>query len=120
MYKGTTNNRNTTTLDHTKYIHALESHTMHPERTLQKQDCLSPEEQTLFRKVVGQINWIVQSSRPDMAFEMIDLSAKLKQASICDLLHALKVVTCTRLKDMESIVTFPQLEADFKENYCVY
>ena len=48
-----------------------------------------------------------------MAFEMIDLSTKLKQASICDLLHALKVVT--RLKDMESIVTFPQFEADFKD-----
>ena len=50
-------------------------------------------------KVMGQINWIVQISRSDMAFEMIYLSTKLKQASICVFLHALNVVT--RFKDME-------------------
>ena len=66
------------TLTHTKYTHTLENHTVHPQTALQMQDCLFPKEQTLFRKGAGQINWIVQSSRPDMAFKMIDLSTKLK------------------------------------------
>lgn len=66
-------------LDHTDYVHSLRNLTMDPERAKQKHDILSIEEQTLYRKLVGQLNWVVQTSRPELSFEMVDLSTKLKK-----------------------------------------
>lgn len=40
------------------------------------------EEQPQFRYIVGQLNWAVQGSRPEIAFEMVDLSTKLKLAQL--------------------------------------
>lgn len=83
-----------------------------PTRALNKRDILGPDEQTIYRKLLGQLNWAVQGSRPDMAFEMIDLSTKLKEANIGDLLRATKAVS--RLKDIKSIILFPNLHQEFK------
>ena len=45
-----------------------------------------------------------------MAFEMIDLSTKLKEGTIGDLSRAIKVVN--RLKDVDSVIMFPRLKKD--------
>lgn len=95
-------------LDHTDYVLSLRNLTMDPERARQKQDILSIEEQTLFRKLVGQLNRVVQTSRPELSFEMVDFSTKLKENNVSDLLHAIKVVNM--LNDMKYIVCFPKLE----------
>ena len=50
-----------------------------PNRAQDKQSTLTAEEQTEYRQLIGQINWAVQGTRPDMAFELIDLSTKLKE-----------------------------------------
>ena len=42
-----------------------------------------------------------------MAFELIDLSTKLKEGTISDLSRAVKVVN--RLKDIRSVISFPNL-----------
>lgn len=81
-------------------------------RALNKQDILCPDEQTMYRKLLGQLNWAVQDSRPDMAFEMIDLSTNLKEVNIGDLLRAITAVN--RLKDIKSIILFPNLHQEFK------
>ncbi|CAC5372113.1 unnamed protein product [Mytilus coruscus] len=61
-----------------------------PQRAFQKLKQLTQEEQTDYRRMVGQLNWAVQGSRPDLAFELVDLSTKLKSALVCDLLRAVK------------------------------
>ena len=73
----------------------------------QKEDLLTAKEQSTYRQIVGQMNWAVQGTRPDMAFELIDLSTKLKQATVGDLSRAVKTVN--RLKDVRSMITFPRL-----------
>jgi len=99
-------------LDHSNYMETLTTEVIDPTRALNKQDILGPDEQTMYRKLLGQLNWAVQGSRPDMAFEMIDLSTKLKEANIGDLLRAIKAVN--RLKDIKSIILFPNLHQEFK------
>ena len=64
----------------------------------------------MYRQIVGQINWAVQGSRPDLAFKMIAASTKLKQASVADLTRALKLLN--RLKDVESYMVFPSLSQE--------
>ena len=67
------------------------------------------ENKTLFRQIIGQLNWAVQGSRPDMAFDMIAMSTKLKQGCVGDLVRAIKKKLC-RLKDIRSYITFPALD----------
>ena len=57
------------------------------------------------------MNWVVQGSRPDMAFDLIDLSTKLKHGNISNLPRAIKAV---RLKDVNSLILFPTLSTDVK------
>ena len=59
------------------------------------------------------MNWAVQGSRPDMAFELIDLSTKLKQGTISDLARAIKAVN--RLKNIRSTILFPNLSGELSD-----
>ena len=81
-----------------------------PRRIANKADILNSKEQSLYRQIVGQINWAVQGSRPDLAFGMIAASTKLKQASVADLTRAVKLLN--RLKDVESYMVFPCLSQE--------
>ena len=94
-------------LDHTEYIDKLNYPRLEAGRASQKLEKLIPKEQTLYRKIVGQLNWAVQGSRPDLAFEMIDLSTKLNEATVGDLVRAIK--TIGRLKEIRSNQLYPQL-----------
>ncbi|KAK6191184.1 hypothetical protein SNE40_002922 [Patella caerulea] len=84
-----------------------------PERALEKTENLTQGEQTSFRKLIGQLNWAVQGSRPDMAFELISLSTKLQCATVSDLIRAIKQIN--RLKDIDSVLNFPKLQCDKSE-----
>jgi hypothetical protein len=79
--------------DQSRYVKSIESRQIDTQRVQNKQEVLTSEEQTLFRKIIGQINCVVQGTRPDLAFELIDLSTKLKEATMSDL----------------SVIRFPQL-----------
>ena len=72
-------------LDQSDYMYNLNSPTLDPGHTTNKSDILNSEEQSLYRQIVGQINWAVQGSRSDLAFEMIAASTKLKQATVGDI-----------------------------------
>ena len=61
--------------------------TLHPGRASEKTENLNETEQILYRQLIGQLNWAVQGSSPDMAYEMIDMSTKLKQGKVADLVR---------------------------------
>lgn len=94
-------------IDQSDYIKNMENGVISPQRATEKHEALDKNEQTLLRQLVGRINWVVQGSRPDVAFEMIDLSTKLKGGTINDLLRAFKVIR--HLKDTLSLVKFSPL-----------
>ena len=95
-------------LDHSEYIDNIKNVTIDPKRASEKNEPLNEREQTLFRQIIGQLNWAVQGSRPDMAFDKIAMSTKLKQGKVGDLVRAIKKIC--RLKDIRSYMTFPELD----------
>lgn len=106
------------TLDQTGYISNLDHPQLEPGRASQKLDQLNPKEQTLYQRIVGQLNWTVQGSRPDLAFEMIDMSTKLNQATVGDLMRAIK--TIGRLKEIKSTQLYPQLKGKETNDWEVF
>jgi hypothetical protein len=100
----------TITLNQNNYLLDLEPGTMSITRASQKNDKLNAKEQTSLRQLVGKLNWVVHGTRPDMAFEMIDLSTKLKSGVVNDLLRAMKVIR--NLRKTESYIHFPGLNED--------
>ena len=100
--------QNSIVLDHSNYIDNLKNVTLDPGRASQKNELLNEKEQTLFRQLIGQLNWAVQGSRPDMAYEMIAMSTKLKQARVGDLVRTIKKIS--RIKDIQSFMTFPKMD----------
>ncbi|KAL5007820.1 hypothetical protein ScPMuIL_016626 [Solemya velum] len=101
-------NSNGIHLDHSEYMDKLEHSRIDSVHASDRKSTLTEEEQLLYRMLVGQINWAVQGSRPDLAFELVDLSTRLAEASVSDLLRAIKVHG--RLKDISPILFFPHLE----------
>ena len=61
----------------------------------------------------GDMYWAVQGSRPDLAFEMIAASTKLKQATVGDLTRTIKMLN--RLKDFTSYMLFPCLNQELSD-----
>ena len=57
-----------------------------------KDRALNNDEQYLYRKTIGQLNWLASQSRPDLSFDVCKLSVKLKSATVRDALLANKVV----------------------------
>lgn len=94
-------------LDQEEYVEDVESVKMMPQRATQKLESLSVKEHTELRGLVGRLNWAVQGSRPDMAFEMIELSTKFKNGIVSDLVRATKSIR--KLKDQPSKIYFPNL-----------
>ena len=95
-------------VDQNQYIQDMENGAVSPDRAKDKDDDLRPREYTLLRQLVGRLNWAVQGSRPDFAFEMIDLSTKLKKGKVSDLMRAIKVIR--KLKEGEAVVKFSSLD----------
>ena len=95
-------------LDHSDYIENIKNTVLEPKRASGKNALLNNSEQTTYRQLIGQLNWAVQGSRPDMAFELISMSTKLKQGNVSDLTRAIKIIS--RLKDTKSFMTFPRLD----------
>ena len=79
-------------LDQAEYIDNIENGIINPSRARCKTDSLTDKEQTLLRQLVGRLNWSVQGSRPDLLFDMIELSTKLKHGLVGDLMKAIKCI----------------------------
>jgi hypothetical protein len=80
---------------------------------LEKQSELTSTEYTLFRSIVGSMNWLAHGSRPDILFDLIDLSMKFNKATIEDLCRAMKILR--KLNDVASKVKYPSLNLDVSQ-----
>ena len=57
---------------------------------------LTKEETSQVKSVIGQINWITNQTRPDIAFDNCFVANSIKNATIADLLHVNKVIRKAR------------------------
>ena len=77
-------------LDQQDYINSLDIPILASTCMSQILDSLTSSEYTKYHRVVGQLNWAVHGTHPDLAFELIDLRFKFKNASVNDFIKALK------------------------------
>ena len=66
------------TISQSHYVKSMDEITVTPERSSQKNDKLSQAEEFAYWSLVEQINWAVQGTCLDLAFERVDLSTKFK------------------------------------------
>ena len=78
------------------------------ERRLQKEDSLTSGEISTLRSICGQLNWLSSQTRPDLAFDVCDLSCSVKNGNVSHLLRAIKVIRKAQ-SDRVSI-KFPMLD----------
>lgn len=79
-------------LDHSEYVEKMKTGTLDPGRAVAKNELLIEQEQTVHRQMIGQLNWAVQGSRPEMSFDMIQMRSKLKQGKVENLVRAIKKI----------------------------
>ena len=104
---------NSIELDQSNYVKDIQNKVIESKREQDRQSALTTGEQTEYRKLVGQLNWVVQGTRPDLAFELIDFSTKLKEGNISDLSKVIKTVK--RLQDNRSMIHFPDLSKNMND-----
>ena len=79
-------------VDQCQYASSVKKIDISKKRSMEKRSELSERERTEYRAVIGQLNWIATYSRPDISFDVCELSTRIKCATIEDLLRLNKVV----------------------------
>ena len=92
-------------LSQLKYINSVNICSLSLERRMEKQSLLVPVEHEHFRKMVGQLNWAARQTRPDLMFDVLELSMKLSQPCVQDYLRAVKAVQ--KLKGLDMSIRIP-------------
>ena len=75
--------------------------------TRNRSGLLTPEEKKQYRAMVGQLSWIATQTRPDISFDVCELSSVFEKATVEDMLRANKVVK--KVQDRAVAVRFPKL-----------
>lgn len=105
-------------LDQDHYVHSVEVDHIAVSRSTEKKAALTSNELSSYRSLVGSINWVVCGTRPDLYFELIEMSTKFRCALIEDWLRARKVLR--RLKEETCGVYFPDIGSMQDARLCVF
>ena len=95
-------------LNQNKEIELLEIPLISRERLADRDSPLNAEEIKSLRSICGRLNWIASKSRPDLSFDVCDLSCSIKNAKVSDLQKAVKVVR--KAKSSRGSIKFPSLD----------
>ena len=60
--------------------------------------------------LIGQLNWVASLSRPDIPYDVCELSTSLKHATVKNILDANKVVK--KLKSDSLVLKFPSINEE--------
>ena len=94
-------------MDQSMYIQNIQIHKLAAARQRQKKQPLSTEEQSLYRSMVGALGWVVQGSRPDLAFQWLESSTKNNSALVEDFVTLGKRILSSQLNLCQ--IYFPSL-----------
>ena len=109
MYTGFQLNqdKNGVTLDQSDYVEGISIPVLDPQRMKQTKADMTFEELSLLRKMTGQLNWTVRSTRPDLSFNMIACSTHFKGGTVADLKYA--KTSLVNLKKNEAVLRFSNM-----------
>ena len=92
------------------YIDNIEEYTI--ENKDDRSRILNPSEQSMFRAICGQLNWVSSQSRPDISYEVCHLSTKLNKATVDDFIRANKIIR--KFKRQNIVLKFESLKKPLK------
>jgi hypothetical protein len=72
-----------------------------------RSDVLSEMEERDYRALVGQLNWIATQTRPDISFDVCELSSVFDKALVDNFVHANKAVK--KAQSCSVVVQYPEL-----------
>ena len=90
--------KNGISLDQVNYINSIETVRMSRQRATERKCPLTDTVREWYRSVIGQLNWVAGHTRPDIAFEVCQLSVGFNSACVEDLLRLNKVVKYLKQK----------------------
>ena len=96
-------------VDQNKYASTISRLEVSRERAMNKQSDVSERERTNYKAAIGQLNWIASHSRPDISFEVCELSTLSKCAKVSDLFRLNKVIDSVT-RDHQKIL-FPKMQS---------
>ena len=96
-------------VDQCQYASSLKPMCLSRKRSMEKGSDLVEAEKSEYRALIGQLNWIATHSRPDVSFDVCELSTKIKNAKVEDVLRLNKVIERVTHDHMK--VFFPRLQS---------
>ncbi len=96
------------TIDQDKYIKNVVIPVIDLQQLKDRKRDMNQEELSLLRQLTGIVNWAARATRPELCFEMIDLSTKFKGGKVEDLIRAKNVAN--RLKKTQVTIKVANLD----------
>ena len=93
-------------VDQTEYISSLHKIEINTTRASQKSSKLTTAEESDYRSLVGQLNWIATQTRPDVAFDTCELSTAAQSATVENILKLNKLLRWVKENPLKII--FPR------------
>ena len=77
---------------------------------------LDLDEHAKFRGAVARIQHLSKGTRPDLAYDILSMSMKEKNATVADMKKLVKIIR--KAKEAETIATFKRIERLEDQDYC--
>ena len=89
------------------YCSTLKPIKLHPNRIKDKHAVCTVQENDDYRSLVGQLGWLSSNSRPDLSYDVLELSCKVNKPTIGDIIDANKCLKKAGI--FENCMYFPKL-----------
>ena len=85
------------TLQQKTYMNSLSPIPITRARASRKEDMLNKDESDGLRSLIGQLNWLSTQTRPDISYDVLELSSSLKHPQVDHICKANKIVKKTQI-----------------------
>ena len=89
------------TVSQDNYIKKVDSPDMDRYSSRDGEEELNEEEQSHFRKLVGNINWLAMNTRPDLCFDAMEMACNFGKAKIRDIKRAGRILRKAKERGMD-------------------
>ena len=105
-------------IDQISYVEDIEPIKISKERSMQKSEILDKDELKQLRTLIGQLGWVCGQTRPDISFDVCELSASVKHANVEDMIKANKVLV--KAKNQHITLQFNRMSSIKDVSFVVY